>query len=420
MSDPAATAASVVGLAQAGRFDDIREQFAPALQPMVTAEALRIAWEALSPVSSVGLPVVEPESAGVTVVKVPISCAQGEVVLIVATARGRLAGLQMAPAEAALPTQPWQAPAYADPDAFNETEVTLGAGTQSVPGSLCVPRSGNRGPAVMLVGGSGPQDRDGTIGPNKPYRDLAWGLATSGVAVLRFDKVTVVHAAELSQATEFTLADEYLPQALAAVDLLRDAGSGPVVVAGHSLGGTIAPRIAQASPVVAGLVILAGGATPLHWSAVRQVRYIASLDPATEAASRPAVDAMSEQARRVDSPDLSPATPPSELPFGVPAAYWLDLRAYRPVEVAAGLGLPMLVLQGGSDYQSTVDEDLAVWRAGLQRAPGVTIQVVDDDDHFFFTRSGPSTPADYLAVQHVDPRVVAAVADWVIALGKGS
>ncbi len=268
----------------------------------------------------------------------------------------------------------------------------------------------------MLLSGSGSNDRDETIGRNKPLKDLAWGLASRGVAVLRFDKVTHTHAGELSEKHDLTLADEYLPQAVAAVLLLRQhpaTDPGRVFLAGHSLGGTAAPRVAAAEPSVAGLVILAGGTQPLHWAIVRQVRYLASLDPATAAASGPAIDALTRQAELIDSPALSPDTPGSELPFGVAAPYWLDLREYDPPAVAAALGKPVLILQGGRDYQATVADDLVRWQAGLAGRPHVTIRVYDADNHLFFPGAGPSSPAEYEPAQHMDPAVVADIASWL-------
>ncbi len=268
----------------------------------------------------------------------------------------------------------------------------------------------------MLLGGSGPGDRDETLGRNKPFKDLAWGPASRGVAVLRFDKVTHAHPEEVPKADGFTVADEYVPHAVAAVHLLRHhpaADTGRVFVLGHSLGGTVAPRVAAAEPSIAGLVILAGGTQPLHWATVRQVRYLASLDPETAAAAQPAIDAMSRQARMVDSPGLSRSTPASELPFGVPAPYWLDLRGYDPVAVAEALGKPILILQGGRDYQATVADDLAGWKAGLAHRPDVTIRVYDADNHLFFPGSGPSSPAEYEPAQHMDPAVVADIASWL-------
>jgi hypothetical protein len=408
-------------MARAGRFGEIREMFAPQLRELVTPGALEAAWAAeLSrhgQVVSAGEPAAEPGSAGTADVKVPVTFEHGELTLVVSvTGAGWLTGIQLLPASAAQPTQPWQPPAYADPGEFTDTDVTLGAGPVAVPGTLSLPHQPRPVPAAVLLAGSGPEDRDETIGRNKPLKDLAWGLASRGVAVLRFDKVTYARAKELGRARDFTVSDEYLPQALAAIGLLRQhpaVDAGRVFVAGHSLGGTVAPRVAAAEPSVAGLVILAGGTQPLHWAAVRQFRYLASLDPAAAAAAQPTIDAITRQANVVDSPGLSPATPDSELPFGTPAAYWLDLRGYDPAAAAAALGKPMLIVQGGRDYQATVAEDLAGWRAALDGHADVTIRVYEPDNHLFFPGTGPSQPAEYEPAQHMDPAVVADIASWL-------
>ena len=73
----------------------------------------------------------------------------------------------------------------------------------------------------------------------------------------------------------------------------------------------------------------------------------------------------------------------------------------------------MLIVQGGRDYQSTVAEDLAIWRAGLARSPGVTIRVYEPDNHLFFPGTGPSAPVEYEPAQHMDPAVVTDIASWV-------
>ena len=124
---------------------------------------------------------------------------------------------------------------------------------------------------------------------------------------------------------------------------------------------------------------------------------------------------MTRQANLIDSPGLSPATPPGELLFGVPAPYWLDLRGYDPAAAAAALGKPVLIVQGGRDYQATVADDLAGWEAGLAGRPDVTVRVYPADNHLFFPGSGPSSPAEYEPAQHMDPAVVADVASWLIS-----
>jgi uncharacterized protein len=420
---PAQTGLAVLDLAQAARFAEIAELFAPPLRAMVPPEALQAAWTAeisqRGPVQQVGIPDSQPVPGG-AVVTIPVTFAHGErTVVVTVTDDGWLGGIQLVPADQQQDAPAaWQPPPYADPASFSEQEVTVGTGPLALPGMLSLPRQGGPLPGVVLLGGSGPVDRDETIGRNKPFKDLAWGLASRGVAVLRFDKVTHAHGGEVSKNPGFTLTDEYVPAAVAALHLLRQqpaVAADRIFLAGHSLGGSAAPRVAAAGPPVAGMIILAGGAEPLHWSMVRQFRYLAALDPSPVTAPEQVLAAVTRQAELVDSPDLSPATPAADLPFAVPAAYWLDLRGYDPPAAAAALGKPVLVLQGGRDYQATVADDLARWRAGLAGRPDVTIRVHEADNHLFFPGSGPSAPAEYEPPQHLDPAVVDDIAAWLAA-----
>ncbi|GAA5057119.1 hypothetical protein GCM10023259_040770 [Thermocatellispora tengchongensis] len=93
-----------------------------------------------------------------------------------------------------------------------------------------------------------------------------------------------------------------------------------------------------------------------------------------------AVETITRQAARVGSPHLSAETPAAELPFGYSGSYWLDLRGYDPV----ALDKPMLIPQGGRDYQVSVAGDLADRQAGLAHRTDVTLRVYDADDHLFF------------------------------------
>lgn len=425
---PIALSLDVLEKARAGSFGEIRDMFAPQLRTMVTSEVLEAAWtaalESHGLVASLGEPIAESTGAGMVIVKVPVTFEHGALTVVISvTDAGWLAGLQLAPASALSPPVPWEAPPYVDETTYDEREVVLGSGQFVVSGTLSLPHGDVVHPAVVLLAGSGLLDRDETIGPNKPLKDIAWGLASRGVAVLRFDKVTLVHPDEVRAKTDFTVADEYVPHAVEAFELLRQhPGVDPerIFLLGHSLGGTVAPRIAAKVPTIAGIVIMAGGAEPLQWAIVRQLRYLASLDPATAAASEANLETLVKQATLVDSPVLSASTPSSDLPLGVPATYWLDLRDYEPVTVAASLDRPILLVQGERDYQVTVADDLKRWTAGLRQRANVTVRVYPADNHMFFSGSGPSSPSEYEAVQHVDSAVVADVADWLLAGGAGA
>ncbi|MBB4679620.1 alpha/beta hydrolase family protein [Crossiella cryophila] len=308
------------------------------------------------------------------------------------------------------PVAEWTPPRHAATRKFTEREVTVGSGALAVPGTVTLPRGDGPFPGVVLLT-AGPFDRDLTTGPNKPFKDLAWGLASRGIAVLRFDKVNHVHP-RVAAEPGFTMVEEYLPHAVAAVRLLQgQAGvdAGRVFVLGHSGGGKAAPRVAAAEDSVAGLVILAGDTVPLPRAIVRVAGYLAELDPGMAGM----VESFARQAAAVEDPGLTAEEPGAELLFGWPGSYWLDLRAYDPVATAAALDKPMLILQGGRDYQVTVAEDLARWRAGLAHRADVVIRVHEADDHLFFAGAGPSTPADYESPRHVDPAVVAGIADWL-------
>jgi dienelactone hydrolase len=415
-SDAAAIATRVVELARNGEFAEIEALFAPKLRAVVSAQTLQAGWvgeiSKVGPVSAIGEPVSEPKSAGLVRVTLPVTCERGGLTVVMSVDdTGLLQGLRIAPAA----TTTWTPPSYATPRRFDEHEVTVGSGPLAVPGTVSMPHGRGLRPGVVLLSGGGPFDRDETSGSNKPLKDLAWGLASHGVAAIRFDKVTYTHPSLIANAPNFTMADEYVPHALAAVRLLQQQPTvdpAQVFVLGHSMGGKVAPRVATAEASIAGLVILAGDTQPMQQAAVRVARYLASLnpDPAMEAS----VEALTRQAALVESPDLSPSTPANTLPFGYSGAYWLDLRGYDPVATAAALGKPMLVLQGGRDFQVTVADDLSQWQAGLEHRPEVTIRVYEADNHLFFSGAGLSTPAEYEPAQHVDPAVVADIAEWLM------
>ncbi|MEV7393702.1 alpha/beta fold hydrolase [Streptomyces sp. NPDC091215] len=400
-------------LLQAERFGEIMGLFAPPLRAAVSAEALRLAWTAEAAgqggVKVIERPVAEAGEADLVRVRIPVTCANGSFTVVTSVGDdGLLHGLRLDPHGGTV----WQPPHYADADRFTERDVLVGTGPLAVPGTLSLPAGPGPWPAVVLLSGGGAFDRDESSGPNKPLKDLAWGLASRQVAVLRFDKVTFAHADRLP--SDFTMADEYLPHALAAVRLLRqhpEVAPDRIHLLGHSMGGKAAPRIAAADPSIAGMVLLAADAQPMHEAAVRVARYLAELAPGPSADE--AVAALVRQAASVADPELTPDTPPRLLPLGFSAAYWLDLRAYDPVATAAQLDCPMLILQGGRDYQVTVADDLSRWQRALARRPEVTIRIHQDANHLFFPGSGQPTPAEYARPGHVAPAVVDEIATWL-------
>jgi dienelactone hydrolase len=311
-------------------------------------------------------------------------------------------------------TVPYTPPAYVTPSAFRDESVTVDAGGWPLPGTLSVPVGEGPFPGVVLVHGSGPNDRDESIGPNRPFRDLAEGLASRGIAVLRYDKRTRVHASRIAGLRDFTVKDEVVDDAIAAVAAIRRSRairSDRVFVLGHSLGGMLAPRIAAGDPAIAGLIVMAGLARSLEQAIADQTRYLAQLDGKISAEEQKMLDAAARLAADVKA--LQPSDPPIVAPgASAPASYWIDLRGYDPPSAAGRLRQPMLVLQGERDYQVTM-EDFGAWKRVLGSRSNVELKSYPALNHLFLAGAGPSTPAEYRVAGHVDASVVADIAAWI-------
>lgn len=322
------------------------------------------------------------------------------------------------------PPAPYKPPAYTRTEHWRQEAVSLGERPWVLSGTLTWPASpadSLRVPAVLLLHGSGPHDRDGGVGPNKPLRDLAWGLASRGIASLRYDKRTRQHAGHLDRA-QITPEEEVLQDAAAGLDLLRRdrrVWSRRVFALGHSLGGTLLPRLAERDSALAGLVLMAAAARPLEDLIVEQVAYVASLDGEVDPDEQRRLEELRARAGRIKDPGLDVSVEPAALLMGLGARYWLYLRAYDPVRTAAGLDTPMLLLQGERDYQVT-EADWSAWRRGLAARLGVRFRRYAGLNHLFMEGKGVSRPEEYRRPGHVAEVVLNDIAAWIAGFSRAS
>ena len=264
----------------------------------------------------------------------------------------------------------------APPDA-----LAVVSGPYRLPAKITLPSGNGPFPAVVLVHGSGPHDMDETIGPNKPFRDIADGLAERGIASIRYTKRTKQYAGQLG--SNITLHQETIEDAISAANLLRATpGIDPkrVFILGHSLGGYAAPRIGQADPSLAGLILLAGYTRPFDVLIDEQFQYLGA-----------------------------PPAKAEEFKKQIPAAYRQEVSA-DPVPVAKSLSMPMLILQGERDYQVTMD-DFRRWQA--LRSPRVTLKSYPAMNHLFQPGQGKSKPGEYNLAAPFSPVVLDDIAAWI-------
>lgn len=324
----------------------------------------------------------------------------------------QIAGFFFTPAP---PDEPFKAADYIVPGAFSEKEVTIGKTPWQLPGTLTMPNGEGPFPAVILVHGSGPHDRDETIGPNKPFNDLALGLASNGIAVLRYDKRTKVHATKFSLTEEITIKEETIDDAVFAFEFLSQTEKidpRKIFILGHSLGSMVMPRIGLKTPDADGFILMAGNSRPLEDLILEQYEYIYSLDTKPSVEKSTMIDSLKKQVAFLKSDRFTKDTPREQLPLGIPSGYWLDLKNYDQVRTARQLPQPLLILQGERDYQVTM-QDFNGWKQGLEDKTNVTFISYPGLNHLFIIGEGKSTPDEYMQSGHVDKKVINDIAGWI-------
>ncbi|MEG2805089.1 alpha/beta fold hydrolase [Stenotrophomonas sp.] len=406
---PEQVATQLLDHLQAGDGDAAVAMFTPEMAKAAPAPALLAIWRAFGEPRSRGEAQVVSTSHPPDVVTQSLQFASGSVAAtVVVDAQGRIAGLLFKPAEpAAAPPVPADA-------RYAEVPLDVVTATGALPGLLTRPRDASSPlRAVVLVHGSGPQDRDETIGANRPFLDVARGLAAHGIAVLRYDKRTRVRPQDFS-GQAYTMDDETTHDAVAAVaTLAAQAGIDPrhVYVMGHSQGGMLAPRIAQASGKVAGLVLWAAPARSLLTLLPEQNRYLLGLDGQITPDEQAFLETLDRQiaAARSDAP-----VDAADLPLRLPATYWRAFDAIDPVADARASPLPMLLLQGGRDFQVT-DTDWQLWQRGLSRRRDASFHHYPALNHLGIAGEGPGSLQEYQQPGHVLPALIDDVAAWVEA-----
>ncbi|MCC2972004.1 S9 family peptidase [Massilia sp. IC2-476] len=313
-------------------------------------------------------------------------------------------------------------------------------GGHALAGSFTVPRGKGPFPAVVLVHGSGPIDRDETILGHKPFLVLADHLSSRGIAVLRYDKRGVGKSGGVyGSATT----DDFASDAEAAVAFLRgraEVDATRIGMVGHSEGGMIAPMVAARDPKLAFVVMLAGPGVRGELLMVEQLAL------AARAAGAPAEAVDRERAlnRAVFAAIVAEARPEVAgdkarqimeegerkgiLPPGTAAVrarafttpWFHNFLRHEPGRVLQSVRQPILALNGERDLQVPAELDLSAIRAALAHNPRAVVEELPALNHLFQTaRTGAAS--EYAQIEEsVAPLALNTVSAWILAtVGQG-
>jgi dienelactone hydrolase len=300
-----------------------------------------------------------------------------------------------------------------------------------IAGTLTVPEGHAPFPAVLLITGSGLQDRDETILGHKPFLILADYLTRRGVAVLRVDDRTmggstgdVLHATTADFATD-------VEAGVAFLKTRADVDPRKIGLIGHSEGGLIAPMVAARNPAVAFIVMLAGPGLRGDEIILEQQRLVAK----AMGTSADQVEKQGRQQRALikavmnapDGPSARTAAAAILVQGGMPtqqaeaaaeqtASPWFRyFLAYDPIPALKKVKVPVLALGGSLDLQVPAEADLAAIRVALKDNPDVTVAELPGLNHLFQTAK-TGAPSEYREIEEtIAPIALRTVGDWILA-----
>ncbi|MEL3959709.1 DUF3887 domain-containing protein [Lysinibacillus endophyticus] len=321
------------------------------------------------------------------------------------------------------PTYPYSTPSYDHPENYTEKEVVVGSEEFPLPGVLTLPKGEGPFPVVVLVQGSGPHDMDSTYLGNKPFRDIAVGLANEGIAVLRYEKRTKVYPFKTGTNPKFTIQDETVLDANYAVETLKDipeVDAKNIYVLGHSQGGFALPLILEndKNGDIKGGIVVAGPAGKFQDLLVWQLEQ--SLEKAKDAnAPKEQIEALEAnvafwktQVGLINDPQYTLENPPTDFQLG-PTDWWYNLRDIEAPEVSKKQNVPLFVVQGGKDFQVPASH-LELWKEALKERDNVSYKFYPNMHHFLAENpNATGTTADYLAPANTSEQLISDIGQWV-------
>lgn len=293
------------------------------------------------------------------------------------------------------------------------TEKKVKVGEYNLTGILTLPKNIKKAPVAVIVSGSGPTSANGTVLFNRSYADIAYELAKQGVATLRYND-RYYERVDL-YTTSDTIYEEAIADASAAIKMLsKDSriDNNDIYVAGHSLGGMLAPKIAELNSEVKGIISLSGSPRKFVDICYEQKCKFIDLDTTlTKEIKQEKLNTLAKEYKEINN-----ITEDSdEIIWDLSKTYWRSINNLNVKESLDKLTIPMLILQGGKDTQVLPDKDYKGWQEALGGRQNVQFKLYENLNHNFLISKGYGfgEVLEYIGVNHVPEEVAIDIAEFI-------
>ncbi|MEV0293085.1 alpha/beta fold hydrolase [Nocardia sp. NPDC050710] len=315
------------------------------------------------------------------------------------------------------------------PFPYQSEDITYRSGDITVAGTLTRPQGNGPFPAVLMITGSGAQNRDEELMAHKPFLLLADTLTRAGYAVLRTDDRGVGGTGGILETSNY---NDLAGDAAAGVSFLRgrpDIDPARVGLFGHSEGGYLAPLVAsKPDSGVAFAILMAGPSVPGSDVLVEQTRVIMAANGSAADVIDKQVRDTAEMAAMLKAGDLAGAkefakranaalpedqrVPESEAGADI-TPYFASLVAYDPAPALSSLRIPVLAFYGGKDLQVLAYQNEQPARDLLASDPDATVYTFPGLNHLMQpTETGK--PSEYSTIATtISPEVLTYITGWL-------
>lgn len=300
-------------------------------------------------------------------------------------------------------------------------KIIIGQGTEYPLNGLITFPDGADGPvpAVVMVHGSGSSNMDEKVMKLTPFRDLADGLAKHGIASIRYDKRSFVHARKMLKQC-ITVKEETIDDAILAVNMLKSdprIDKNRIYILGHSMGAMLAPRIDSDGGDVAGLIMMAGTPYRLEDIFVRQLgqaresnsamKWIAGIEDKLFTKKFDNLYSMSDEEAKQQ-----------KFAGGTTLYYFKEMGKKTAVDYLMENEKPVLIMQGGKDFQVLAADDYVKFRELLTERSNTFYKLYPELNHVFVDAiydDISKVSKEYNTERHIGEEVISDIASFILS-----